>query len=115
MFSHFTRYSYPRKAAWQQREANLVWGAPLVLFPALALVPVIVSLILEPMFGYARVLGFLMVPVLAFSAIAGLGRLAACFRRDFDVITFFAGGTVVVLVVICMSAGVVLASVIGTY
>jgi hypothetical protein len=59
--------------------------------------------------------GLALVPVLALSAVSGLGRIAACFRRDFDVITLFAGGTVIVMAVICMSAGIVLASIISTY
>jgi len=85
----------------------------MVLFSALAFVPVSVSLILDPLFPHARVLGSVLVPVIGGAMTFGLARLAYCFRRDFDVITLFAGGTMVVLVVICMCAGVILASVVA--
>ena len=99
----------------RQRETALIWGAPMVLFSALAFVPVVVSLILEPAFSYARLLGGVLVPVIGASMAFGLGRLACCFRRDFDVITFFAGGTMIALVVIAMCAGVILASVVANF
>jgi hypothetical protein len=99
-------------SGWRQRESDLIWGTPLVLFPALAIVPVTVSLLIDPFFHHARILGVALIPILGLSMAVGLSRLAACFRRDFDVITLFAGGIVVVLIVICMGAGVVLASVI---
>ena len=98
---------------WREREAALIWGVPMVLFSALAFVPVVVSLILVPCFSHARVLGVVLVPIIGSTMAFGLARLALCFRRDFDVITFFAGGTMVVLVVICMCAGVILASVVA--
>ena len=97
----------------RERESALIWGAPMVLFSALAFVPVVVSLVLEPVFPHARVLGAMLVPVLGGAMAFGLARLARCFRRDFDVITFFAGGTMIALVVIAMCAGVILASVVA--
>jgi hypothetical protein len=116
----FPRFGRPstleasHRPAWHQRESDLLWGAPLTLFPALAVVPVTVSLFLDPFFPHARVAGLIAVLLMAISAVAGLSRLASCFRRDFDVITFFAAGTVIVLIVVCMSSGIVLASVLGT-
>lgn len=97
---------------WREREAALTWGAPLVLFSALAFVPVTVSLILEPLFPYARALGGVLTPAIGAAMTFGLARLAYCFRRDFDVITFFAGGAMIALVVIAMCSGVILASVV---
>jgi len=102
-----------REPSWEARETALVWGAPLVLFPALAIAPVTISLLIEPAFAHARVLGCALVPLLIASIAFGLSRLAACFRRDMDVITLLAGGTVVVLIVICMCAGVIVASVVS--
>lgn len=85
----------------------------MVLFSALAVVPVSVSLIIEPAFPCARVLGLGALPLLAYCLASGSSRLASCFRRDFDVLSLLAGGTVVVLIVISMCAGVVLASIVG--
>jgi len=98
---------------WREREAALIWGVPMVLFSALAFVPVMVSLILEPLFPHARVLGSVLLPGIGAAMVFGLSRLARCFRHDFDVITLFAGGTMVVLVVISMCSGVILASVVA--
>ena len=85
----------------------------MVLFAALGVAPVTISLFLTPIFPHARVLACVLIPLLATSIASGLARLAACFRRDMDVITLFAGGTVVVLVVIAMTSGIVLASAIA--
>jgi general stress protein CsbA len=101
------------EASWRKRETDLVWGAPMVLFAALAIAPVTISLVLEPAFPHARVAGILMLPLLAASIASGIGRLASCFQRDFDVLTLFAGGTIVALMVIAMATGVILASVVA--
>ena len=104
----------PTKPGWHRRETALLWGAPLVLFSALAIVPVTISLVLEPAFSHARLLGCVLIPVMGASMAYGLSRLAICFRRDMDVLTLFAGGTVIVFIVICMCSGVILASEVGT-
>ena len=85
----------------------------MVLFPALALMPVTISLCLQPFFPHARLLGCVLMPFLVACIASGLSRLAECFRRDMDVISLFAGGTVVVLVVIAMTSGIILASAIS--
>jgi len=66
-----------RRPEWHERETALVWGAPMVLFPALALIPVSVSLILAPAFEHARVLGCLLLPGLA-AAMASGGISMCC-------------------------------------
>ncbi len=99
---------------WQEREKALMWGAPLVLFAALAVDPVTISLIIDPAFAHARWFGCALIPIIGVGIVAGLNCLAVCFRSDFDVLTFFAGGTAVVLVVIAMCEGVILASVVGS-
>ncbi len=85
----------------------------MVLFPALAVIPVTISLCLEPVFPHARLLGCVLMPLLGACIAYGLARLAECFRRDMDVITLFAGGAAVVLVVIAMTSGIILASEVG--
>ena len=98
---------------WRERETALILGTPMVLFAALGFIPVTVSLVLEPTFAHARILGALLLVVIVWSIAAGVSRLALCLQREFDVLSLFAGGTVAVLVVISMCAGVVLASVVG--
>jgi hypothetical protein len=72
-----------------------------------------VSLLIDPFFPHARVLGLVLLPLVAWAMAAGLARLASCFLGKFDVMTLLAGATMVVLVVIAMCAGVVLASVVA--
>jgi hypothetical protein len=98
---------------WRDRELALILGAPMVLFPALSIAPVTVSFMLEPFIAHGRLLGLAIIPLLGASLTYGLSQLASCFRSDMDVITFFAGGTVVVLVVICMCSGIILASAVS--
>ena len=117
LFSLFIRQpiANPRpKPPWRQRESALVWGTPMILFPALAYVPVTVSLFLAPFFPHARILGCVLVPLLAASICSGLSRIALCFSGDFDVLSLFAGATMIVFVVIAMAAGIVFASVVTT-
>jgi hypothetical protein len=95
------------KPLWRKREDALVVGAPLVVIPALVLVPVI-----RPAFSHARAIGIALLPVLAASEVVGLNRLALTLRRNFDVLTFFAAGTIfvfwVVMACACTLLGVVL-------
>lgn len=107
--------SMKAEPTWRARETALICGAPMVLFSGLAFVPLAVSLILEPAFPHARIFGVVLIPVMGSAMAFGLGRLAYCFRRDFDVITLFAGGTMVALIVISMCSGVILASVIANF
>jgi hypothetical protein len=101
------------KPLWRQREDALVIGAPLLVIPALAYVPITISLLLNPAFRHARFLGVLVIPVFFLSEFTGLFRLALALRRDFDVLTLFAVGTVIVFWVITVCSGVLLAIVIG--
>ncbi|HWR17772.1 MAG TPA: hypothetical protein VN577_23280 [Terriglobales bacterium] len=84
----------------------------MVIAPALSLVPVAVSLLMYPAFAYARLLGLLLLPVMAVSEVAGFSRLAETLRSEFDVLSFFAVGVIVTLLVVVASSGVLLAIVI---
>ncbi len=101
------------KPLWRRREDALVFGAPLVVVPALAIVPIAVSLLVDPAFRHARILGLVLLPVFFVAELAGLSLLSTTMRRDFDVLTFFAAGTVVIFWVIAVCSGVLLAIVLG--
>ena len=92
----------------REREDALVWGAPLVIFPALAAVPVAISFFVSPLFLHARLVGTVVVPLIAISEIVGLMRLARCFGREFDVLSLLAGGVVFLLIVVVICGGVLL-------
>ena len=101
------------KPLWRFREDALVIGAPLVVIPALGFVPITISLLLDPAFHHARVLGLVLLPLFFVCEFAGLSRLAQCFRHDFDVLTPFAAGTVIIFWVIAVCSGVLLAIVVS--
>lgn len=97
---------------WRQREDALIVGGPFAVLPALAIVPVIVSLFVGPAFSYARLVGLVLLPVIFASEWVGLSRLGIVIRQDFDVLTFFAVGIVIVFWVIAVCSGVLLAIVL---
>lgn len=101
------------KPLWRQREDALVLGAPLTVLPALAFVPTTVLLLLDPAFPHARVLGAIVIPLLFLAEITGLAKLSVSFRREFDVLTLFAGGTIVIFWAVAACSGVLLAIVIS--
>jgi hypothetical protein len=101
------------KPVWRLREDALIIVAPLVVVPALAVVPIIVSLLVDPGFRHARLVGLLLLPVFFLSELTGLTRLALVVRREFDVLTFFAAGIVVVFWVVAVCSGILLAIVIS--
>ncbi len=102
----------PSKPIWRRREDALIVGGPLTVLPALMVVPVIISLFVGPAFQHGRVIGVLLLPVLFAAEWMGLSRLANVFRRDLDVLTFFAVGIVIVFWVVLVCSGVLLAIVL---
>jgi hypothetical protein len=115
LFSIFTRPSPTGNPmpSWRARENALIVATPLVLFSALSIVPITVSLLLDPFFPEARLLGCALVPVVAACQIWGNSQLALCLLGEFDLLSMIAGGVVVVLVVIAMCSGVMLAMLIS--
>ena len=83
-------------------------GAPLVLLPAFAVLPTIAVLIYMPAFAYARLLGFALLALYGAAEVAGIRKLADCVQVDFDVITFFAWGTIFILMVVIACVGVLM-------
>jgi len=96
------------KATWQERESSLLVGAPLVLLPAIAILPTLAFLIVSPRFAHARLLGCVLIPLYGAAEVYGLGRIAFCMRKQFDVISFFAAGVLFVLVVVMTFTGVMM-------
>ena len=103
------------KPHWRHREDALLSGAPLLVIPALAYVPITISLFLVPAFPHARLVGLLLIPLFFMSQFVGLSRLALSFRREFDVLTLFAMGTVIIFWVTAVCSGVLLAIVLTQF
>lgn len=98
----------PSHSLWRQRESALIWGAPLTVAPALVVVPVTISLLIDPIFPWARIAGVAILTAMGVSEIAGLSRLALTLHREFDALTFFAAGVVLTMWAIVACSGVLL-------
>jgi len=96
------------QTSWRERENSLMLAAPLVLLPAISVLPTVAFLIYEPAFPYAPVLGTLLLVGYGIAEVAGIRKLADCVKLEFDVISFLAWGTVVILIVIVICVGVLL-------
>ena len=83
-------------------------AAPLVLLPAFAVLPTVAALIYVPAFPYARLLGLALLAIYGAAEVVGIRKLADCVQLDFDVITFFAWGTVFILMVVIACVGVLM-------
>ncbi len=103
----------PSKPLWRQREDALIIGGPLAVLPALLVVPVTLSLFVDPAFRYARGVGILILPAFFICQWSGLMKLAVVFRRNLDVLTFFAVGLVIAFWVFVVCSGVLLAIVLS--
>lgn len=79
-----------------------------MIAPALAIVPVTVSLLLDPVVRWGRPLGLLLLLAMGLSEVAGLSRLSLTLQRDFDALTFFAAGVVITFWVVAACSGVLL-------
>lgn len=99
---------------WKSRERLLLTGAPLAVIPAFAFLPALVYLVISPRFIHARIVAAVLLPLLIAVAALGISRVARCFLpRHFDLITFFALSTMIIIVVIAVYTGLFLAAFAG--
>ena len=103
------------KPLWRRREDALVFGAPLVVLPALAIVPIIVSFLIDPAFPHARLVGVMLVPLSFLAESLGLSRLGLTLESEFDVLTLFGAATALLFWVIAVCSGILLAMVISHF
>jgi len=99
---------------WKRREHLLLTGAPLAVVPAFAFLPALGYLVISPRIAHGRIIAVFLFPILIAMEVFGISRLARCFLpRHFDLITFFALTTMIVLVVIAVYTGLFLAAFAG--
>jgi hypothetical protein len=103
------------KPLWRQREDALVVGAPLVVMPALAIVPIVISFLIDPVFPHARLAGVVVVPLTFLAESFGLSRLGLTLQSEFDVLTLFGAATALLFWVIAGCSGILLAIVISHF
>ena len=98
-----------------RRRQRLVFiGAPLAIIPALAFLPALAYLVITPSVRHASLLAAFIFPAMAVAEIVGLFRLAlCCVTRPFDLLTAFAFGSLLVVLVIAAYTGLFLAVIAG--
>jgi len=99
---------------WKDRQRLLFTGAPLAIVPALLFLPALAYLVITPAVRHSFVLAAMFFPVAAVAEAAGLYRVVCCcVSRPFDLLTMFAAGTLIVLLVIAAYTGFFLAAIAG--
>lgn len=93
---------------WKQRENALLLATPLVLIPGFAFLPTVAFLIVMPVSEHSPALGYLLLFVYALCEYVGVRKLASCIELEMDVISFFAWGIIMVLLVITACVGVLM-------
>ena len=99
---------------WRERQKLVLIGAPLAIVPALAFLPMLAYLVITPMLQHSTLFAGLGFAILGICEVTGLIRLVrCCVARPFDVITMFAFGALLVILVIATYTGLYLAMIAG--
>jgi hypothetical protein len=98
---------------WRRRERLFYGGAPLAIFPALALLPAFVFLVFSPRVPHATVWAVIVFPLIAVAEFFGLYKLArGSGERPFSLLTMLSFGVMLVLVVIVTYTGILLGALV---
>jgi putative effector of murein hydrolase LrgA (UPF0299 family) len=91
----------PSAATWQERQRLLFIGAPLSLISALLFLPAVLYLVVTPKVPHAAAIALVTLPALLIAGVVGLSRLLHCIaRRNFDLLSALAVGTLAILFVV---------------
>jgi hypothetical protein len=89
-------------------------GAPLAIVPALAFLPAVAYLVVEPKVPHAKLIAWCVFPLMAAAEIFGVQKLAiGCVERPFGLSNVLSFGALLVLVMIMVSVGFFLAMFAG--
>src|SRR5215467_6540775 len=95
---------------FKERERAFYIGAPLAIAPALAFLPAVMFLVIVPKVAHARLLAFLVLPLLALASSFGLWKLAmGAVQKPFGILSALNVGAMVVLLIIAAYTGLFLA------
>jgi len=96
---------------WSERERWFYVGAPLAIGPALAFLPGLVYLVIEPQVRYGPVVAAVLFPFCAIAEFVGVKRLVlGCLERPFNLLSMLSAGALMVLMVIAAYTGLFLAA-----
>jgi hypothetical protein len=106
---NYAPWQRSREERYEARQRSFLHGASLALVPAIALLPAWVFLVHTPRFNNSETLAVVLFPALAISFATGVRKLVHCLlNRDFDAITAFAFGVLLILFVVLVYDGVFL-------
>jgi hypothetical protein len=89
-------------------------GAPFAIIPALVFLPALAYLVITPSLRHATVVAAVLFPLSAIFEALGVYRLVrCCVSPRFDLLSIFAAGTLMVLLVIATYTGFFLAALSG--
>jgi hypothetical protein len=102
--------------SWQERERWLYWGAPLALAPALAFLPGLVYLVIEPQVHYGPLIAAALLPVCGVAEFVGVRWLVmGALARPFNLLSMLSSGALMVLLVIAAYTGLFFAAFAGRF
>ncbi len=100
----------PDAATLKARERAFLMGAPLAIFPALALLPIVMFLIVFPRVPHGRPVGYCLLPVCVLAGGAGLWKLAlGAVQKPWGLFNALSFGVLMILLVIAGYTGLFLA------
>jgi hypothetical protein len=90
----------------RDRARDFFIGAPFTLLPAIFALPVWAFLVEQPRFAYARIVGSVLLALLATAAAFGLTRLVSCFRGgEVDLYSALSVGVLLITFVVVAYTG----------
>ena len=95
---------------WKERERAFYLGAPLAIAPALGFLPAVVFLVVVPKVEHAKLLAFILLPIMALIGSFGLWKLAiGAVQRPFGILNALSFGALVILLIVASYTGLFLA------
>jgi hypothetical protein len=95
---------------WKERERAFYLGAPLAIAPALGFLPAVMFLVVVPRVEHAKLVAFLVLPVMGLVSSFGLWKLAlGAVQKPFGILNVLSFGALFVLLIIASYTGLFLA------
>lgn len=102
--------------SWRERERWFYWGAPLALGPALAFLPGLVYLVIEPRVKHGPVIAAALLPLAGVAEFLGARWLIkGALERPFNLLSMLSAGALMILFVIAAYTGIFLAAFAGGF
>ena len=95
---------------WKERERAFYLGAPLAIAPALGFLPAVMFLVVVPKVEHAKLLAFILLPIMALVGSFGLWKLAiGAVQRPFGILNALSFGALLILLIVASYTGLFLA------